>query len=267
MALFECSNQIICNKHILPFFTYRPCGSGTSVRRSFPRGCRSPAENKMGDISQIAIWGNFRWGCGLIPAVALCWILWQTEGTWLGQSGQSFAKHARTCMKNSKCKSLKKSMKRSSLTKDKNCTYQTIWRLVTLYLWYSVFAFKSSMLMSGKPESNSSNSCSLKIAINLGCKSLRLDHRTFNKKFTCVGWCRRIPRGRRPIVSWWRQSSSLDRRAWCSRPCSRLSLARFCHQGWGPALQSPRTPGVLEINLRTKLEIGLTWISVEKNMS
>ena len=51
-------------------------------------------------------------------------------------------------------------------TEDR-ATHQTIWRLVTLYLWYSVLAFKSSMLMSGKPESNSSNSCSLKIAISL----------------------------------------------------------------------------------------------------
>ena len=142
--------------------------------RSFPQGCQSPAESKIEDVFRIVIWENLRWKCGLIPAMALCWILWQTEGTWLGQSGQSFAKRARTCIKSSKCKSFIK--KYISFFTD-NCSYQTIWRLVTLYLWYSVLAFKSSMLMSGKPESNSSNSCSLKIAINLGCKSLHLDHR------------------------------------------------------------------------------------------
>lgn len=39
-------------------------------------------------------------------------------------------------------------------------------REFTWYLWYSVFAFKSSMSILGKPETSSSNSCSLNIEIS-----------------------------------------------------------------------------------------------------
>lgn len=37
---------------------------------------------------------------------------------------------------------------------------------VGLYLWYSVFAFKSSMSTFGKPLMSNSSSCSLKMDIN-----------------------------------------------------------------------------------------------------
>lgn len=34
-----------------------------------------------------------------------------------------------------------------------------------VYLWYSVFAFRSSMSISGRPDMRSSSSCSLNIEI------------------------------------------------------------------------------------------------------
>ena len=102
-------------------------------------------------------------------------------------------------------------------------THQTIWRLVALYLWYSVLAFRSSMLMSGRPDSSSSSSCSLKMAI-----SLQSWHCTYKQFYpdcpyhlTFGEWCRRIPPGKPRAASWWLPSSSSDTRAWCSPSCCR----------------------------------------------
>ena len=91
---------------------------------------------------------------------------------------------------------------------------------MAVYLWYSVLAFRSSMLMSGRPDSSSSSSCSLKIAISLKNGDLSIRRINRNIVLTFWEWCHKIPQGRQITASWSLQSSSFDRPAWCNPACS-----------------------------------------------
>lgn len=80
----------------------------------------------------------------------------QTAKIWHDLPDRMNAKHARTIESN-----LKKIIipRKFYIFQLLTCN-EFVW-----YLWYSVFAFKSSISTFGNPEINSSNSCSLKIEI------------------------------------------------------------------------------------------------------
>ena len=93
-----------------------------------------------------------------ILAMKLSMFLLQIEGIWHVQLDQNCAMLARTI------ESVK--MKLLDTFELKHSVLLYTWIDVAWYLWYSVFARKSSMSIFGKPEINNSNSCSLKIEIN-----------------------------------------------------------------------------------------------------